>query len=147
MISDLLDAAQARSQLAGLRDATHVVYCAFQSSGTQAADFARGTEANLSMLANAVNAIDSASSNLQRVVSVTGNKYYAVGVRPPVHRRTHELGPVVVVDPLRQSPLKPEPLERGRDVLTGQAVARIDRQAFTSEEIDHRERSETPAVR
>ena len=45
-ISDLLDAAQARSQLAGLRDATHVVYCAFQSSGTQAADFARGTEAN-----------------------------------------------------------------------------------------------------
>ena len=30
-----------------------------------------------------------------------------VGVRPEIHRRAHELRPVVAVDALRQSPLEP----------------------------------------
>ena len=79
---DLLDAGQARSKLAALSDATHVVYCAFQAAGTQAADFARGIDINRDMLVNAVSAIDAAAPKLERVVLITGTKYYGSHLGP-----------------------------------------------------------------
>src|SRR5688572_3137219 len=79
---DLLDAGQARSTLASLSDATHIVYCAFQAAGTQAADFARGIDINRNMLVNAVSAIDAAASALERVVLITGTKYYGSHLGP-----------------------------------------------------------------
>lgn len=79
---DLTDANDAAAKLRGLADATHVFYCAFQASGTQAADYARGTAVNLAMLENSVRAVDAAAKNLQRVVLVTGTKYYGSHLGP-----------------------------------------------------------------
>ena len=72
---------------------------------------------------------------------------HAVGVRPQVHRGTHELGAVVAVDPLRQSALEPQPLQCGGDILAAEALTDVDRQAFPREEIDDGERSESPTIR
>lgn len=79
---DLLDKADVAAKLSGLKTATHVFYAAFQASGTQAADYARGIDANRDMLANAVTAIDAASKGLERVVLVTGTKYYGSHLGP-----------------------------------------------------------------
>jgi len=79
---DLLDAEQTRSRLASLGDVTHVVYCAFQAAGTQAADFARGIDINRDMLVNAVSAIDAVAPELERVVLITGTKYYGSHLGP-----------------------------------------------------------------
>lgn len=79
---DLLDAAESERKLAGLGEATHIFYCAFQASGTQAADYARGTEANRAMLVNSVSAVERAAPGLQRVVLVTGTKYYGSHLGP-----------------------------------------------------------------
>ncbi len=73
---DLLDAADAGRKLAELGDATHVFYCAFQAAGAQAADYARGIAVNRDMLVNSVSAIERVAKGLQRVVLVTGTKYY-----------------------------------------------------------------------
>jgi len=80
--ADLLDAGQARSKLASLGDATHIVYCAFQAAGSQAADFARGIDINRNMLVHAVSAIDAAAPELERVVLITGTKYYGSHLGP-----------------------------------------------------------------
>ena len=61
---------------------------------------------------------------------------HAVGVRPQIHRGTDELGPVVAIDPLRQSALKPQPLECRRDIVATQALTDIDRQALARERVD-----------
>ena len=79
---DLLDAHEARHRLIELGDATHVFYSAFQASGTQAADYARGTDINRDMLVNSVSAIERAAPGLQRVVLVTGTKYYGSHLGP-----------------------------------------------------------------
>ena len=79
---DLLDAQAAQRSLAQLTDATHIFYCAFQASGTQAADYARGTQVNLDMLVNSVSAVEAVAKNLQRVVLVTGTKYYGSHLGP-----------------------------------------------------------------
>ena len=79
---DLLDAQAAQRCLSQLSDATHVFYCAFQATGTQAADYARGTQVNLDMLVNAVSALEAVAKNLQRVVLVTGTKYYGSHLGP-----------------------------------------------------------------
>src|SRR5215216_1938683 len=47
----------------------------------------------------------------------------AVGVRPEVHRGTDELRSVVAVNALRHSSLETQALERGRDILSTQALA------------------------
>ncbi len=81
---DLLDGAEARNRLAGLGDATHVVYAAFQApaGAGAAADYARNIAVNRDMLVNSVSAIEGASPKLERVVLVTGTKYYGSHLGP-----------------------------------------------------------------
>jgi nucleoside-diphosphate-sugar epimerase len=73
---DLLDRAAAARALGGLREATHVFYAAFQPAPGAAADFARNVAANRDMLVHSVSALDQVSGALERVVLVTGTKYY-----------------------------------------------------------------------
>ena len=79
---DLLDAQVATTKLAEVRDATHVFYAAFQPSAGAAANFAANVAGNLAMLANSVSAIERASHRLERVVLVTGTKYYGSHLGP-----------------------------------------------------------------
>ena len=79
---DLLDEGDTGRKLAHLGEATHVFYCAFQASGAQAADYARGIAVNRDMLVNSVSAIERAAKGLQRVVLVTGTKYYGSHLGP-----------------------------------------------------------------
>jgi nucleoside-diphosphate-sugar epimerase len=79
---DLLDANDVEAKLSGLKEATHVFYAAFQPSTGAAANFATNIAANLGMLVNSVSAIDRASGWLERVVLVTGNKYYGAHLGP-----------------------------------------------------------------
>lgn len=75
---DLLDRAETFDQLAGLRDATHVFYCAFQARPS----WAEHNAPNLAMLANAVEAIEAASDRLQHVHLVEGTKWYGSHLGP-----------------------------------------------------------------
>lgn len=79
---DLGNREDAASKLRGLSEATHLFYCAFQATGTQAADYARGTAVNLALLENSVCTIDAAAKNLQRVLLITGTKYYGSHLGP-----------------------------------------------------------------
>ena len=65
-----------------VKDATHVFYAAFQASAGAAADFAKNIGANRDMLANSVSAIEKRSPRLERVVLVTGTKYYGSHLGP-----------------------------------------------------------------
>jgi nucleoside-diphosphate-sugar epimerase len=73
---DLLERAAAEQALGGLAEATHVFYAAFQGAPGAAADFARNVVANRDILVHAVSALDKAAAGLERVVLVTGTKYY-----------------------------------------------------------------------
>ena len=73
---DLLEPAGAQAKLSGLLDATHVFYAAFQAGSGPAADYAKNIAANRDMLVNAVSALERAAPGLERVVLVTGTKYY-----------------------------------------------------------------------
>lgn len=79
---DLLDAQAAAMKLGELRDATHVIYAAFQPSSGPAANFAANVAKNLALLVNSVSAIERASDRLERVVLVTGTKYYGSHLGP-----------------------------------------------------------------
>jgi nucleoside-diphosphate-sugar epimerase len=79
---DLLDPAQAAAKLSGLADATHVFFAAFQPGAGAAADYAKNIVANRDLLVNSVSAIDGASQRLERVVLVTGTKYYGSHLGP-----------------------------------------------------------------
>jgi len=79
---DLLAPADAADKLSGLNDATHVFFAAFQPGSGPAADYAKNIAANRDMLANSVSAIESAAPGLQRVVLVTGTKYYGSHLGP-----------------------------------------------------------------
>src|SRR5262245_41581765 len=79
---DLLDNDACGSKLAGLTDATHVFYAAFQASQGAAADYASNIAPNRDMLVNAVTAVAQASPALRRVVLVTGTKYYGSHLGP-----------------------------------------------------------------
>src|SRR5688572_9144811 len=70
----------------------------------------------------------------------------SVGIRPQIHGRTDKLGPVVAVDPLRESALESEALERRGNLLATKPVAEVDREALTSEEVDHRKRAESSPI-
>ncbi len=61
---------------------THVFYAAFQASEGQASGYAANIAPNRDMLVNSVTAIDAASSVLERVVLVTGTKYYGTHLGP-----------------------------------------------------------------
>jgi nucleoside-diphosphate-sugar epimerase len=79
---DLLDRAQAARVLSGIPEATHVFYAAFQASAGVAADYAKNIAVNRDMLVNSVSAIEASSSGLERVVLVTGTKYYGSHLGP-----------------------------------------------------------------
>jgi nucleoside-diphosphate-sugar epimerase len=79
---DLLDREATAAKLAGLADATHIFYAAFQPAAGAAADYASNVAPNRDMLVNAVTAIDAASPALRRVVLVTGTKYYGAHLGP-----------------------------------------------------------------
>ena len=63
-------------------EATHVFYAAFQPAPGAAADYARNIGANRDMLVNSVSAIEKSSPRLERVVLVTGTKYYGSHLGP-----------------------------------------------------------------
>jgi nucleoside-diphosphate-sugar epimerase len=63
-------------------EATHVFYAAFQPAPGKAADYAKNIGANRDMLVNSVSAIEKASLHLERVVLVTGTKYYGSHLGP-----------------------------------------------------------------
>src|SRR5687767_5339996 len=65
---DLLKREDAAAKLAGLTDATHIFYAAFQPAAGPAAGYASNIAPNRDMLVNAVTAIDAASSALRRVI-------------------------------------------------------------------------------
>ncbi|HZM37332.1 MAG TPA: SDR family oxidoreductase [Burkholderiales bacterium] len=65
-----------------VKDATHVFYAAFQASAGAAADYAKNIDANRDMLVNAVTGVSRASPSLERVVLVTGTKYYGSHLGP-----------------------------------------------------------------
>jgi len=79
---DLLDAGETDRRLAALGNVTHIFYAAFQASSGAASGYAANIGPNRDMLVNAVSAIDRASSQLRRVVLVTGTKYYGVHLGP-----------------------------------------------------------------
>ena len=79
---DLLDRHAAAAQLAGLTEATHIFYAAFQPAAGAAAGYASNIAPNRDMLVNAVTAIAAASPALRRVVLVTGTKYYGAHLGP-----------------------------------------------------------------
>jgi hypothetical protein len=79
---DLLDAKDVQAKLSGLRDVTHVLYAAFQASSGAAADYATDIAANRDMLVHSVSTVDRASPRLERVVLVTGTKYYGSHLGP-----------------------------------------------------------------
>ena len=57
-------------------DASHVFFAAFQAAAGKAADYATNIAPNRDMLINSVSAIDRTSPGLERVVLITGTKYY-----------------------------------------------------------------------
>jgi nucleoside-diphosphate-sugar epimerase len=79
---DLLDAEDTKHKLAGLTDATHIFYAAFQATPGSASNFASNTGPNRDMLVNSVTAKGRVAPRLKRVVLVTGTKYYGVHLGP-----------------------------------------------------------------
>ncbi|MDH3318777.1 MAG: SDR family oxidoreductase [Betaproteobacteria bacterium] len=79
---DLLDLADTRAKLAGLAEVTHVFFAAFQPGSGPAADYAKNIAANLGLLVNSVTGLHRASAKLERVVLVTGTKYYGSHLGP-----------------------------------------------------------------
>jgi len=79
---DLLDHEDVAKKLAGLNDITHVFYAAFQPGTGNAAGYASVIAPNRDMLVNSVSAIAKASRSLERVVLVTGTKYYGTHLGP-----------------------------------------------------------------
>ena len=79
---DLLDKDACNAALESLDTTTHVFYAAFQAASGAAAGFASNIAPNRDMLANAVSALDGASRHLERVVLVTGTKYYGTHLGP-----------------------------------------------------------------
>jgi nucleoside-diphosphate-sugar epimerase len=65
-----------------VEDATHIFYAAFQASPGAAADYAKNIAANRDMLIHSVSSIEAASQVLERVVLVTGTKYYGSHLGP-----------------------------------------------------------------
>lgn len=79
---DLLDLEDVARKLSGLADVTHVFYAAFQPGTGAAANYATVIAPNRDMLVNSVTAVARASRRLDRVVLVTGTKYYGTHLGP-----------------------------------------------------------------
>ena len=79
---DLLNAEDTKRKLRDLTQATHVFYAAFQAGSGPAADYAKNIAANRDMLVNSVSEIERVAPGLERVVLVTGTKYYGSHLGP-----------------------------------------------------------------
>ena len=79
---DLLNREDAERKLSELTDITHIFYAAFDASPGKAANFAANVAPNRDMLINAVTVLDRVAHSLERVVLVTGTKYYGVHLGP-----------------------------------------------------------------
>ena len=79
---DLLDLDDVAAKLGRLRDVTHIFYAAFQPGTGNAANYANVIAPNRDMLVNSVSTVAKASRALQRVVLVTGTKYYGTHLGP-----------------------------------------------------------------
>ena len=79
---DLLDLKDVARKLKGLSSVTHIFYAAFQPGTGNAAGYASVIAPNRDMLVNSVTAIAKASRSLERVVLVTGTKYYGTHLGP-----------------------------------------------------------------
>ncbi len=71
---DLLDAAAVREAASRLEPVTHVFYAAYQQRPTRAEEIAP----NLAMLRHAIDLGEARAGSLERVVLVTGGKYYGL---------------------------------------------------------------------
>jgi nucleoside-diphosphate-sugar epimerase len=79
---DLLDAESCERRIAAIDGITHVFYAAFQPTPGPAAGYASNIDANRNMLVNAVSAVATHHASLQRVILVTGTKYYGIHLGP-----------------------------------------------------------------
>ncbi len=79
---DVLDAKACEQRIQSIDGITHVFYAAFQPTQGPAAGYASNIEANRDMLVNTVSAVVKNHASLQRVVLVTGTKYYGVHLGP-----------------------------------------------------------------
>lgn len=79
---DLLDAAQCQERLSALKDVTHIFFAGFTAGTGDAASYASNIAPNRDLLINSVSAISGASDALERVVLVTGTKYYGSHLGP-----------------------------------------------------------------
>ena len=77
--ADLLDPGTKLDAIAGV---THIFYAAFQPAPGAAADYAKNVAANRDLLINSVSQIAAQSPRLERVVLVTGTKYYGSHLGP-----------------------------------------------------------------
>jgi len=75
---DLLDREACENQLRGLKDITHLFYCAFQPRSS----WAEHTAPNLAMLVHCVETMNTASAELQHVQLIEGNKWYGSHLGP-----------------------------------------------------------------
>jgi nucleoside-diphosphate-sugar epimerase len=79
---DLLDSRSVASQLAEISTVTHLFYAAFQPAAGAAAGYASNIAPNRDMLINAVRTASRQAPGLERVVLVTGTKYYGSHLGP-----------------------------------------------------------------
>jgi nucleoside-diphosphate-sugar epimerase len=79
---DLLDSRSVASQLAEISTVTHLFYAAFQPAAGAAAGYASNIAPNRDMLINAVGTASRQAPGLERVVLVTGTKYYGSHLGP-----------------------------------------------------------------
>jgi nucleoside-diphosphate-sugar epimerase len=75
---DLLDAHDAEAKLRGLSDVTHIFYAAYQDRPS----WSELVEPNLTMLVNAVTAIEAVAPNLEHVSLMQGYKVYGAHLGP-----------------------------------------------------------------
>ena len=71
---DLTDSTACKQVLSDIKDVTHIFFAAYQ----QQASLAQESAVNLALLKNLVEAVESTSSSLQRVVLMQGGKVYGV---------------------------------------------------------------------
>src|SRR3990170_4515257 len=76
---DLLDPADCRRGLGGLREVTHLFYCARAKHGEGGTE---SVEENVAMLRNVLDAVEAAAPGLQHVHLVEGLKWYGVHLGP-----------------------------------------------------------------
>jgi nucleoside-diphosphate-sugar epimerase len=77
-----VDLLNIKDQLENLASVTHIFYAAFQPAPGAAADYAKNIGANRDMLVNSISKIEKYSEKLERVVLVTGTKYYGSHLGP-----------------------------------------------------------------